>query len=61
MGIAQQVLSPQGCSRQTVITVITLGVSTLRYTRQSNETGFSRIEIFSRKMGGKKEKVWDIQ
>ena len=56
MGIAQQVLSPQGCSRQTVITVITLGVSTLRYTRQSNETGFSRIEIFSRKMGGKKKR-----
>ena len=33
-----------------------LEVSTLRYTRQSNETGFPRIEIFSRKMGGKKRK-----
>lgn len=31
-------------------TVITLGVSTLRYTRQSNETGFPGIEIFSRKI-----------
>lgn len=38
-----------------------LEVSTLRYTRQSNETGFPRIEIFSRKMGEKKERIWDIQ
>ena len=42
--------SPQGCSRQMVITVLTSDTSTLRYTRQSNETGFPRVEIFSRKM-----------
>ena len=54
-------LSPQGCSRQMVITVITSDTSTLRYTRQSNETGFPRVEIFSRKMEKKGGGVWDIQ
>ena len=37
-----------------VITVIASDASTLRYTRQSNETGFPRVEIFSRKMEKKR-------
>lgn len=39
-----------GCCGQMIIAIITLDVRTLRYTRQSDATGFPRAEAFARKV-----------
>lgn len=39
-----------GCCGQMIIAIITLDVRTLRYTRQSDASGFPRAEAFARKV-----------